>query len=217
MEAKKICAIARDITDKVIANNELIFLNEEKEKRAAELIIANDELEVQNGLKEKRTNELLVAYNALIAQNAEKEKRAAELIVANKELAFQNAEKEKRAAELIIANKELIFQNEEKEKRAAELLNARLSLTKTEAYLREHIMGLEEMLAMTSHGVRQPVASILGIIHLLDKAITSPEEQKKLLVYIKQSALALDLFIKKLTVFMYNIGKDSTSRIHILD
>ncbi len=69
-----------------IANKELAFQNEEKEKRAAELAIANKELSFQN---------------------EEKEKRAAELAIANKELAFQNEEKEKRAAELIIANKEL--------------------------------------------------------------------------------------------------------------
>src|SRR5450631_3106961 len=69
----------------VVANKELAFQNEEKEKRAAELIIANEEL----------------AY-----QNEEKEKRAAELIIANKELIIQNAEKD-RHAELIIVNEEL--------------------------------------------------------------------------------------------------------------
>ena len=84
----------------LIANKELVFQNEEKEKRAAELVVANKELAFQN---------------------EEKEKRAAELFIANKELVFQNEEKEKRAAELLIANKELLIQNEEKEKRAAEL------------------------------------------------------------------------------------------------
>jgi len=66
----------------LVAFSKILFKNEEKEKRAAELIIANKELAFQN---------------------EEKEKRAAELIIANKELAFQNEEKEKRAAELIIA------------------------------------------------------------------------------------------------------------------
>jgi len=56
----------------IIANKELVFQNEEKEKRAAELIIANKEL---------------------VFQNEEKEKRAAELIIANKELVFQNEER----------------------------------------------------------------------------------------------------------------------------
>ncbi|AWW00806.1 two-component sensor histidine kinase [Arcticibacterium luteifluviistationis] len=89
------------------ANIDLVFQNEEKEKRAAELGIANKKLAFEN---------------------EEKEKRAAELGVANKELAFENEEKGKRAAELIVANKELVFQNEEKEKRAAELTSANKEL-----------------------------------------------------------------------------------------
>lgn len=70
-----------------IVNKELTFLNEEREKCAAELIFANKELEV------------LVA---------EKRKRSAELVIANKELAFQDKEKENRAKELIIANKVIL-------------------------------------------------------------------------------------------------------------
>ena len=105
----------------VISNKELVFQNEEKEKRAAELVVANKELVFQNEEKEKRAAELVVANKELVFQNEEKEKRAAELVVANKELVFQNEEKEKRAEELVIANKELAFQNEEKEKRAVEL------------------------------------------------------------------------------------------------
>src|SRR5450830_284990 len=105
----------------VIANKELVFQNEEKENRAAELVIANKELVFQNEEKENRAAELVIADEELIFQNEEKESRAAELVIANKELIFQNEEKEQRAVELVIANKELIFQNEEKEKRAAEL------------------------------------------------------------------------------------------------
>jgi signal transduction histidine kinase/ActR/RegA family two-component response regulator len=112
----------------IIANKELIFQNEEKEKRAAELVIANKELVFQNEEKEKRAAELVIANKELVFQNEEKEKRASELIIANKELVFQNEEKEKRASELIIANKELVFQNEEKEKRASELIIANKEL-----------------------------------------------------------------------------------------
>ncbi len=119
--------------DLVSANKELVFQNEEKEKRAAELIIANKELLFQNEEKEKRAAELIIANKELLFQNEEKEKRAAELIIANKELLFQNEEKEKRAAELIIANKELLFQNEEKEKRAAELVIANYARSLIEA------------------------------------------------------------------------------------
>jgi putative nucleotidyltransferase with HDIG domain len=105
----------------VISNKELVFQNEEKEKRAAELVVANKELVFQNEEKEKRAAELVVANKELVYQNEEKEKRAEELVIANKELVYQNEEKEKRAEELVIANKELAFQNEEKEKRAVEL------------------------------------------------------------------------------------------------
>ncbi|MDO9593579.1 MAG: ATP-binding protein, partial [Lutibacter sp.] len=45
----------------VVANIELAFQNEEKEKRAAELIIANKELAFQNEEKEKRAAELIIA------------------------------------------------------------------------------------------------------------------------------------------------------------
>jgi len=88
------------------------------QKWALELQIANKELAFQNDEKEKRAKELILANKELVFHNKEKEKRAAELAVANKELAFQNKEKKKRAAELIIADKELDYQNEEKEKRS---------------------------------------------------------------------------------------------------
>jgi PAS domain S-box-containing protein len=122
--------VARDIAEQKwaldlrIANKELEYQNNEKEKRANELFIANEELAFQNNEKEKRANELSIANEELAYQNDEKEKRAAELVIANKELAYQNDEKEKRAAELVIANKELEYQNDEKEKRANELLIA---------------------------------------------------------------------------------------------
>jgi PAS domain S-box-containing protein len=118
-----------------IANKELAFQNNEKEKRAAELSIANKELAFQTDEKEKRAAELLIANKELAFQNTEKEKRAQELNVANKELAFQNDEKEKRAAELIIANRELAFQKVEKEKRAAELRIASYARSLIEASL----------------------------------------------------------------------------------
>ena len=46
-------------------NKELVFKNEEKEKRAAELIIANKELSFQNEEKEKRAIELIIANKEL--------------------------------------------------------------------------------------------------------------------------------------------------------
>jgi len=60
--------VAHDITwrkrveeDLIIANKELLYENEEKEKRAAELVLANKELAYQNEEKEKRAAELILA------------------------------------------------------------------------------------------------------------------------------------------------------------
>jgi len=111
-----------------LARKELAFQKVEKGKRAAELGIANKELVFQDEEKEKRADELIIANIELAFQDEEKEKRADELVIANKELAFQDEEKGKRAAELGIANLELAFQDEEKEKRAAELIIANKEL-----------------------------------------------------------------------------------------
>jgi hypothetical protein len=181
--------------------------NAEKENWAAELIIANRQLAFQNKEKENRAAELIVANKELAFQNNEKENRAAELVIANKELAFQNNEKENRAAELVIANKELAFQNDEKEKRADELTTACNELEKADEYLKEYIKGLEKMMFITSHKVRQPVCNILGIVSVIDQFVKSPYELKKLVGYLKTSAFSLDDFTRELTAFIFALEK----------
>ena len=87
-ETGKIIGIAtldRDITEVLLNKKELIFQNDEKEKRSNELIIANKELAFQNDEKEKRADELFIAKKELIFQGKEKEKAE----VANKELQTQ--------------------------------------------------------------------------------------------------------------------------------
>ncbi len=160
----------------VIANKELLFQNEEKEKRAAELVVANKELSFQNEEKEKRAAELVIANKELSFQNEEKEKRAAELVVANKELLFQNEEKEKRAAELAVANKELLFQNEEKEKRAAELVIANKELLfqndekeKRAAELERSKSELARFLYTASHDLKSPVVTVRTFLGYLEQ------------------------------------------------
>lgn len=181
------------------------------EKIIRELKEANKELLFQCGEKEKCAAELTLANEELVFQNGEKEKRAAELVIANKELLFQNEEKEKRAAELVIANKELLFQNEEKEKRAVELTIANKKLEKSEAGLREYIAGLKEMMFVTSHKVRQPVANILGICSQLDGTAVSPAELSEWVKQMKQSAIILDAFTKELTSLMTDLGHKADS------
>jgi signal transduction histidine kinase/CheY-like chemotaxis protein len=163
----------------VVANKELKFQSDEKEKRAAELVIANTELVFQNEEKEKRAAELVIANTELVIQNEEKEKRAAELVIANTELLFQNEEKEKRAAELVIANIELAFQNEEKEKRAIELLQA------------QKMESIGQLTAGIAHDFNNMLGAILGYTEMLtlagpDKIPLSDSDQK----YITQIQIA---------------------------
>lgn len=132
------------------------------------------------------------------------EKMIRELQEANKELIFQCEEKEKCAAALIIANEELANQNEEKEKRAAELLIANKGLS-------EYISGLKEMMFVTSHKVRKPVANIIGICSQLEGAAISPAELAGWVKQMKQSAVMLDVFTKELTTLMTDLGHKADS------
>ena len=117
-EIQGVVIVARDIAE---------------QKWALDLQIANKELAYQNQEKEKRANELGIANKELAYQNQEKENRASELGIANKELAYQNKEKIKRADELVIAEIELNFQNKEKEKR--EIANKKLEALSYSAML----------------------------------------------------------------------------------
>jgi len=188
-----------DKYDLILANKELAFQNDEKEKRAAELGIANKELAFQNDEKEKRANELGIANKELAFQNDEKEKRAAELVIANKELAFQNDEKEKRANELSIANKELAFQNDEKEKRAAELViaNKELAFQNDEKEKRANELGIanKELLFQNQEKEKRALELVIANKELI---FQSKEKQKR----------AAELVIADIELVFQNKEKD---------
>ena len=70
------------------------------------------------------------------------------------------------------------------------------------------------MIFMISHKVRQPIAQILGIANLLEESIDySDDELKKIVGYLKPSAVNLDDFTKEFTAFMTSIyGKEGISQ-----
>ncbi|MBL7884586.1 MAG: PAS domain-containing protein [Bacteroidia bacterium] len=68
---------------------------------------------------------------------------------------------------------------------------------------RKYASGLKEMLFMTSHKVRQPVAHILGISNLLDTSKLSQDELCKIVGYMKGSVESLDSFTKELTAYIH--------------
>lgn len=114
------------------------------------------------------------------------------------ELVFQNEEKEKRAAELIIANKELLFQNEEKEKRAAEL-----NISNTE--LKKANNELDRFVYSTSHDLRSPLKSLLGLSDLIiDDISTDNIVQLRHMDMMKSSIIKLDNFIEDILNYSRN-------------
>jgi signal transduction histidine kinase len=171
---------AKRAAELILANIELDFQNEEKEKRAAELILANTELLFQNREKEDRANELAVANKELIFQNKEKQDRADELVIANKELIYQNQEKQDRADELAIANTELIFQNEEREKRA--IADAKK----------------DEFFNMVSHELKTPLTNIKAINQILSKSLSKTDRSYRFISRSDQSILRLERLIEDL-------------------
>ncbi|MGF1924821.1 MAG: hypothetical protein ACQUHE_11635 [Bacteroidia bacterium] len=157
------------------------------------------------------TKELRQANKQLARQFTEKEKRAAELSIANIELKFQNKEKESRAAELVIANEELVFQNNEKEDRATELVAINADLKKAERYQKQYIKGLEKMMYLISHRVRQPISQIVGISNLLQSPQNSDEEVKQMVGHVKTSASRLDIFTRDLTNLIKKLAQRHSS------
>ena len=98
------------------ANQHVVIGNRITDRiKAVRLIMANKELAYQNEAREKCASDLIAANEEIVHQNEENESYATELILAREELAYQNEEKEKRAAELLTANKELAFSNAELE------------------------------------------------------------------------------------------------------
>lgn len=204
----------RIATELLIADMDMSFQFAEIQKRESEQKIEEEEITAQHEEKEKRESERAVASEELSIQHEEKVKLASELLVANMTVGFQNDEKEKRDAELevanaelIVANQELFSQNKEIKKRAEELVAINEKLTLAKENQKEHILGLQQMMFMTSHRLRQPVANILGMANLLDSFENSPEDISRTIGYMKQSALLLDEFTKELSTFIELLGR----------
>lgn len=71
-----------------------------------------------------------------------------------------------------------------------------------EAYIKE----LEEMLFITSHEVRKPITSCLGLMDIVENITPlSQNELWEIIKHLKSSALDLDTHTKKLTIFLSDV------------
>lgn len=73
---------------------------------------------------------------------------------------------------------------------------------KAEAERKQYLEDLEQMLFITSHRVRQPVANILGVSGLLNSNKHQESDLKKIADYMKRSAVDLDAFTAEITNFL---------------
>lgn len=66
----------------------------------------------------------------------------------------------------------------------------------------KYIHGLEKMLFLTSHRVRQPVVNLQGVNNLLDAKTVTEEDLHRVAGYMKDSVEALNTVTKELTEFI---------------
>ncbi len=83
------------------------------------------------------------------------------------------------------------------------------NLQKEQRYLK----AIEEMIFITSHQVRKPVANILGLINILnnERIVLTPSELKDTLQYLLSSANEMDSIIKELNIFIEKTGQQNAA------
>lgn len=202
----------RHIYKSDLANEKLHFQYKGKEEMDKELNLTHKELAFLHEERAKRAAELVIANKELLFQKKEKAERAVELVIANRELDFQKLEININQSELLIATKKLIFKTQERQIKAAELNIANRDLLKLEEKQREYIKGLEEMMFMTSHRVRQPIINILRLSNVLDQLLDLPEELAQTVAYIREAAFDLDIFTRELTDSIHKLGKNEENK-----
>jgi hypothetical protein len=65
---------------------------------------------------------------------------------------------------------------------------------------------------MTSHWVRQPITSIIGLSNMLEEFKNSPNETMDFQGYMKQSTIALDVFTNELITLMCELEHKSIKK-----
>lgn len=149
--------------------------------------------------------ELITINKELVFQIQQIEKLVTVLLTNNKKLMDQCDESKKCNTELAIVNKEIISKNKETEKQSVVLLKKNEELKKAEESQKQYIHGLESILFMTSHRIRQPITNILGLSYLLDEFKNTNNELKVFIDFIKQSALTLDVYTQELTAHTFDL------------
>jgi signal transduction histidine kinase len=158
----------------------LIFLkwiSEQNENRSVELI-----------------NELNKANKALLERSAEIEAQNAE-IQAQSDILYSNQNQLLEANSLIEEQRKLLFNKNQLLE--SELIEKNTHLTEANTELVKHNNELRQFSYTVSHNLRGPVASLLGLIDLLNPK-KMQENDIQIIVHIKTSTKKLDQIIKDL-------------------
>lgn len=98
-----------------------------------------------------------------------------------------------------------------KEGKTEQYLSLRTLITEkklAEKERQEYIKELNTLLHMTSHKVRKPLSTCLGLMNLFDSGkVFSAAEIKDMIGHLKSSALDLDGFVRELVTFVFELEK----------
>jgi signal transduction histidine kinase len=156
----------------------LKYISETSEERADKLI---QELN-------KTNEELTEKNNEIEAQNSEIMSQADNLNVSQQRL--------QEAYELIAEQKNLLVK--QNKNLSTELVDINNNLSETNSELIKHNNELRQFSYTVSHNLRGPVASLIGLINMIDHQPPG-EEQDSLIAHMKTSVQRLDNIIKDLS------------------
>ncbi len=137
---------------------------------------------IKNFRNQKTLNDLLHTQNLEILN------QKAELAKQQDEVVYQRDILEEKNRNIELLNKQVIESNQNLEKTVSERTAA----------LKQQNSQLEKYAFINAHKLRAPVATIMGLINLLQKEV-SPHEQKEIIQYLKKSSNNLDQVVRSIS------------------
>lgn len=139
--------------------------------------------------------ELNLINEDLIEKNSEIEAQNQEISLQSENLNI-NQRKLQEAYTLIEKQKELLYR--QNQSLSSELIKKNKDLTNTNAELIKHNNELRQFSYTVSHNLRGPVASLLGLVNLIDRRNMAMEDEQ-IFEHIKSSLALLDTIIRDLS------------------
>jgi signal transduction histidine kinase len=90
---------------------------------------------------------------------------------------------------------------------------ANKELERDQEYQKEYIEGIEMMIYMTSHQIRQPIVNILNSSQLIQLSTDTKVDLKQTLDYIKTSTKSLDKLTKELNTDILDLRPKAKNRL----